>query len=415
MLDKKNVNNLCENALHIIRQNNNFVHDMGHNQRVLKQALMIGKNYSVNRNLLKVACYWHDVGRNDWNIETKRHEELSIELLKKALEKFKIPIALTDRILLEEVIRSHRNRKSSVAPLSKEAKILWDADKLDSFNLNRVAHILQCYKKGLYSPAFNYLTSFTYWMSLDVNFKNKLHTLEAKRIFDLKYPHFRSHVEKEWKKFLQKSKKIMLIGGGDILDKTQDFIFEHCFFLIPKTSIRLYYLPLALFNNQEAIKTMGKYLNCLSSHLKKLDKRVSVLSASPKSSSSEIKKRIKEADIIYLSGGDTSYLISMLEKLKISPLLIKQWLKGKLLIGNSAGALAFLSKGISFSSDTIKHYQGIKMEKNFIFVVHYSNHHKNLLEKIIQDHPEMEVFPIKENEGYLIIEKQAIKLDKTSS
>ena len=105
-------------------------HDKEHVYRVLYIALDIAEHEeNVNMDILLAACLLHDIGRKE-QIEDPRvcHAEVGS---KKAYE-YLISIGWSDEnaTLVRECIYTHRFRSNN-PPKSIEAKILFDADKVD--------------------------------------------------------------------------------------------------------------------------------------------------------------------------------------------------------------------------------------------------------------------------------------------
>jgi uncharacterized protein len=106
-------------------------HDWDHTERVLRLCLKIGKKEKADLGVLELAALLHDVGRGDEDASNGRvcHGRAGAVLAGRILERHGL-----DRRLIREVvhcIRTHRFRKRTV-PKTLEAKILFDADKLDS-------------------------------------------------------------------------------------------------------------------------------------------------------------------------------------------------------------------------------------------------------------------------------------------
>jgi len=106
-------------------------HDWDHNERVLRLCLRIGKKEKADLEILKLAALLHDIGRakEDQSNGKICHSKAGTEMAQKILETHGVEKKKIDRII--HCIQTHRFRKKSV-PTSKEAKILFDADKLDS-------------------------------------------------------------------------------------------------------------------------------------------------------------------------------------------------------------------------------------------------------------------------------------------
>jgi uncharacterized protein len=106
-------------------------HDWDHTERVLHLCIHIGKKEKANIEILKLAAILHDIGREEESNSKGKicHAEHSAILARKILEKYKIDNEKIEQIT--HCIESHRFRRDNKFE-SKEAKILFDADKLDS-------------------------------------------------------------------------------------------------------------------------------------------------------------------------------------------------------------------------------------------------------------------------------------------
>ena len=119
-------------------------HDMQHVYRVLNNAIEIAKGEeNVNMDVLLTAALLHDIGRADEKLDPSADHAITggdraYRLLTETPE---LPF---DRAFAEHVrqcIRTHRFRRSD-PPASIEAKILFDADKLDVCGAIGVARTL---------------------------------------------------------------------------------------------------------------------------------------------------------------------------------------------------------------------------------------------------------------------------------
>lgn len=106
-------------------------HDLEHTKRVLNLCLHIGKKESANLNILKIAAILHDIGRFEEDKSKGKicHAEKGAFLSRKILEKYNFDKNNIDKIV--HCVETHRFRDNKI-PETKEAKILFDADKLDS-------------------------------------------------------------------------------------------------------------------------------------------------------------------------------------------------------------------------------------------------------------------------------------------
>ncbi len=109
------------------------IHGFPHVQRVYSTCIEIGKNLNANLIVLKISALLHDIGRNKelkYNYN-RNHAEVSAEM---ALNFFKLnnfKLSQDDLINVIHCIKAHSfSNKSS--PVTIEAKILSDSDKLDA-------------------------------------------------------------------------------------------------------------------------------------------------------------------------------------------------------------------------------------------------------------------------------------------
>jgi len=106
-------------------------HDWDHTERVYELCLRIGRKEKADLEVLKLAAVLHDIGREQEDKSNGRicHSRRGADMAKKILKKH-----LPDKEKIAKVvhcIETHRFRGKST-PKSLEAKVLFDADKLDS-------------------------------------------------------------------------------------------------------------------------------------------------------------------------------------------------------------------------------------------------------------------------------------------
>jgi len=106
-------------------------HDWDHTERVLKNAIHIAKVENADLEILQIAALLHDISRaEDVNSKGKIcHAEKGAELTRILLSTLDVDKEKIDKII--HCIETHRFRNNK-EPNSKETKILFDADKLDS-------------------------------------------------------------------------------------------------------------------------------------------------------------------------------------------------------------------------------------------------------------------------------------------
>jgi uncharacterized protein len=116
----------------------NFSHDWEHTERVCRLAMHIGAVEGADLELLAIAAYPHDIGRaiQDKARGALCHAEQGAAIAEKVLEQYPIPREKKENIL--HCIVSHRFRNDR-HPQTLEAKVLFDADKLDAIGAVGIA------------------------------------------------------------------------------------------------------------------------------------------------------------------------------------------------------------------------------------------------------------------------------------
>lgn len=106
-------------------------HDFDHVERVLKMAMHIGKKEKANLEILKLAAILHDIGRHKSDKQKGQtdHAKDGATVAAEILKKYKFSKEKIAKIT--HCIEAHRFR-TKTKPKTLEAKILFDADKLDS-------------------------------------------------------------------------------------------------------------------------------------------------------------------------------------------------------------------------------------------------------------------------------------------
>lgn len=106
-------------------------HGPDHSERVLATAVAIGLRMQARLDILVPAALLHDIGRKEESLSRGKicHAARGAELAEPLLAE--LGYSGEDRIAICHCIRSHRYRDEQV-PATLEARILFDADKLDS-------------------------------------------------------------------------------------------------------------------------------------------------------------------------------------------------------------------------------------------------------------------------------------------
>lgn len=106
-------------------------HGFDHVERVLALALRLGAESGADNRVLALAALLHDIGRSveDESRGVRCHAAAGAILAREILRRHGAEGRLIRRVA--DCVRRHRYR-GSVPPVSQEAKLLFDADKIDS-------------------------------------------------------------------------------------------------------------------------------------------------------------------------------------------------------------------------------------------------------------------------------------------
>ncbi len=114
-------------------------HDIDHTYRVLKLARLLAKNENANMEIVEIAAILHDIARvredKDKSGNTD-HAALGAKMAEKILKELNYSEDIVKGVV--HCIETHRFRGEK-APKTIEAKILFDADKLDALGAVGVA------------------------------------------------------------------------------------------------------------------------------------------------------------------------------------------------------------------------------------------------------------------------------------
>lgn len=152
---KKEIYNLIENYMLSCMEDS--AHDKEHIYRVLYNGLEIAKaEDEVNYDVLITACLLHDIGRGaQFENPSVCHAMVGGEKAVCFLMENGFDEEFSRKV--KHCIQTHRFRKS-MQPESVEAKILFDADKLDVTGAIGIARTLM-YKGNVAEPIYNVLPS----------------------------------------------------------------------------------------------------------------------------------------------------------------------------------------------------------------------------------------------------------------
>lgn len=177
-------------------QSADAVHNFEHILRVLKMAEYLGKQEGADLDIVRASVLLHDAeGSNPADIKSRAdHHEISAEFAKEILVKEKWD---EDKIAaVQHCIRAHRFR-STERPNSIEAKVVFDADKIDAIGAvgaaRAIAYSALANKPFFSPPSDKFLKSFELEDNEEhsayhefvfklTNIKDRLYTDAAKKI-----------------------------------------------------------------------------------------------------------------------------------------------------------------------------------------------------------------------------------------
>jgi uncharacterized protein len=113
-------------------------HDWDHTLRVLRLCEMMGPAENADMDVLRIAAYLHDIGRDlqDASNGTICHAEKGAQMAGPMVAA--LPLSIKQKQNIIHCIRSHRFRNDH-KPGTTEARVLFDADKLDAIGAVGVA------------------------------------------------------------------------------------------------------------------------------------------------------------------------------------------------------------------------------------------------------------------------------------
>lgn len=113
-------------------------HDWEHTLRVCRLCERIGRAEGVDMEVLLIAAYLHDIGRasQDASNGAVCHAQKGAKMAESVVGK--LPLSEKQKKNIIHCIRSHRFRGNQ-RPETKEAKVLFDGDKLDAIGAVGVA------------------------------------------------------------------------------------------------------------------------------------------------------------------------------------------------------------------------------------------------------------------------------------
>ncbi len=113
-------------------------HNWDHTERVFNLCMHIGAIEGADLQVLSLAAYLHDIGRShqDRSRGGLCHAEEGARMAREVLDGFSMPPEQKDNVI--HCVLTHRYRNQHI-PETLEAKVLFDADKLDAIGAVGIA------------------------------------------------------------------------------------------------------------------------------------------------------------------------------------------------------------------------------------------------------------------------------------
>lgn len=201
-------------------------HDWDHTLRVYNLAMHIGKIENADLEILGVAAILHDIGRpTETKLRNEKknvcHAEIGAIMAEGILQNYGFGKENIEKV--KQCILSHRysgltgcaykkiKEKEFLQekiPKTKEAKVLFDADKLDNIGaigLARAFNYSGTYNARVYNPEVNHEnvvghskedTAYQYYLVKLLKIKDKLFTDEAKKIAESRHKFMKDFFER---------------------------------------------------------------------------------------------------------------------------------------------------------------------------------------------------------------------------
>ncbi len=171
----------------------NSCHEWEHTERVYKLAMHVGGKENADLEILGLAVILHDIARKEQDESNGKidHAERGAILAKEILQKHNFLEEKIENIV--HCIETHRYRNDKI-PQTKEAKVLYDVDKLDAMGAIGIGRAFSFAgyigakvhnKDANLSKAEQYSIDDTAWREHEVKLKylkDKMLTDEGKRI-----------------------------------------------------------------------------------------------------------------------------------------------------------------------------------------------------------------------------------------
>ena len=198
---------------------NDPVHGYDHIERVYKMAIRLAAAEGADMGIVGAASLLHDVtsdrsSDDNSQIPRRNHQQVASEFARQILETEGWSEARI--VAVQHCIEAHRFRDNTQQPQTLEAKIIFDADKLDAIGAIGIARAIafavragqpvysppseQFLRSGLLQPG-EYHSAYHEYVFKLCKIKDRLYTISARRIADSRHQVMQDYFERlaaEW-------------------------------------------------------------------------------------------------------------------------------------------------------------------------------------------------------------------------
>ena len=202
--------------------------------------------------------------------------------------------------------------------------------------------------------------------------------------------------------------KIVAVGGGDWQNK-ETLEIDREIKELAEDSENVLLIPTAMEDSEEYQENFEKLYG------DELGLRTDSLLLYSDPTEEDINRKVDNADIIYVSGGNTKAMMEKWQKTGVDEKLREAYREGKVLSGLSAGAICWFEYGNSDSESyetedsgwSFIRVEGLNLISNIVFCPHYhSENREKGFKQMISDNPEKMGLAVNDHAAVKVVDDQ---------
>lgn len=203
---------------------------------------------------------------------------------------------------------------------------------------------------------------------------------------------------------------IVGISGGDL--KSNNYLNEYAIEKTGKKNPNVLFVPTASMDASPYIENIIDYYG-----EKECDVDILYL-CNPSKNKVSLEEKIEWADLIYIGGGNTEYMVSLWKKQQIDKLLYQAYVNGKVMTGISAGLICWFAYGHSDSDYFVNsdnwEYKFVEALNYFPYIIcpHYNEEGRDSFDSMLRKASLAYSGIALDNDIALIIEDDCIRILK---